>query len=70
MANYQSRVQVTLANRRAAYQGIAAFFLHLDALDVTCTSLVYNGTTKHIDIITTTPIPAEQHEHLGIQEVI
>lgn len=67
--NYRSKVQVTLANRAAAYRALSMFLLHLDALNVNLMSIVYNTTTKLIEITTSAPIPAAQHDHLGIVEV-
>ena len=67
--NYRSIATVTAQNRRAAYQAVAEFFLHLDALGVNLSSLAYNGTTQKIDIVTFNPIPAGQLAHLGIEGV-
>lgn len=69
MANYRSKVQVTLQNRRAAYDAIAMFVRHLDPLNVNLLSMIYNTTTNYIDIVTGGSIPVGQLDHLGIVEV-
>lgn len=68
MPNYRSLATVTAQNRRAAYERVCSFLMHLEAWDVTLLSLVYNPGTKLLDIVTLNAIPAGQLAHLGIEE--
>jgi hypothetical protein len=67
MPNYTSIAQVTLQNRREAYEAIADFFLHLDALNVNLSSLTHNQATQRVNITTNNAIPESQLAHLGIE---
>ena len=69
MPNYRSLAIVTPQNRRAAYQAVAEFFQHLDALGVNFSSMSYNEATQRLDVVTYNAIPAGQLAHLGIEGV-
>jgi hypothetical protein len=68
MPSYRSTSTVTVQNRKAAYQAVAEFFQHLDALGVNFSSLAYNEATQRLDVVTFNAIPAGQLAHLGIEE--
>lgn len=63
---YVSKQAVTLATRSAAYERIAMFMIHLDALGLNLVSIVRRAD-NFIEIILNNPLPAEQVDHLGLQ---
>lgn len=62
---YASKVAVTQANKRIAYEYLVTLINHLPAFGVDLLSVQVNAD-KTISITLTGPLPDDQREHLGV----